>query len=91
MSGSRYPTLSKSYWCTKILLKFLKTQDSESSLDQKVKSLFLQLATKHLDTKISNDQKDLTLIAAFLDPACFKHLSSNERDKAWSDLKRDLG
>ena len=35
MSGSRYPTLSKSYWCSKILLKFLKTQDStESSFDQ---------------------------------------------------------
>jgi hypothetical protein len=77
------------------LLKFFKTQNStESALDQKVKSLFLQLATKHLDAKISKDQKDLTSIAAFLDPACFKHLSSNERDKAWSlksDLKRDLG
>jgi hypothetical protein len=59
MSGSRYPTLSKSYWCTKILLKFLKTQDStESALDQKVKSLFLQLATKHSDTKISKFKKN---------------------------------
>ena len=88
VSGSRYPTLSKSYWCSKILLKFLKTQDStESSFDQKVKSLFLPLATKHLDTKISKDQKKLTLIAAFLDLGCFKHLSSNEREKAWSLLK----
>jgi hypothetical protein len=75
MSGSRYPTLSKSYWCTKILLKFLKTQDStESALDQKVKSLFFTTGYKTFRYKNIKIQKELTLIAAFLD-------SSNERSK----------
>ena len=46
------------------------------------------LGRNSIGVDISKDQKDLTLIAAFLDPACFKHLSSNERDKAWSLLKK---
>ena len=64
LSGRKYPTLALSFVIKKILHAFLSsdTNESESDSISSLKKAILPLFEYHLESKISNEQKETVLV-----------------------------
>lgn len=63
LSGRKYSTLSLSYVIKKLLFEFLNTKDSKDLANELLlKKILLKELTHHLNTKISDEQKNLVLV-----------------------------
>ena len=64
LSGRKYPTLALSFVIKKILHAFLSsdTNESESDSISSLKKAILPLFEYHLESKISNEQKEAVLV-----------------------------
>jgi hypothetical protein len=63
----------------KLLLNFLSNQfEDDSSYLKSLKAQIFPIAKQHLEDKIDIKQKDITLLAAYLDPTTFNFLDDSE-------------
>jgi len=67
----------------KLLLNFLSNQfEDDSSYLKSLKAQIFPIAKQHLEDKIDIKQKDITLLAAYLDPTTFNFLDDSELTQA---------
>ncbi|CAF4960902.1 unnamed protein product, partial [Rotaria sp. Silwood1] len=83
LSGSKYVTLSLSYWVQKNLYTYLSTA-TINPLENMLKRLLLNKFILYFESKATPQQKNGKLIAAYLDPNTLVDLSDEEISEAES-------
>ncbi|CAF4058397.1 unnamed protein product, partial [Rotaria sordida] len=83
LSGSKYITLSLSYWVQKNLHTFLSTATT-NPLENVLKRLLLNKFILYFESKATPEQRNGKLIAAYLDPNTLVDLSDEEISEAES-------
>ncbi|CAF0917002.1 unnamed protein product [Adineta steineri] len=82
LSGKHYPTLSLAYTTINILRSGLKPRREDSKYLVLLKKSILAQFEYYFDFKMSKIQKELMLIASFLDPETFTDMSVEDKQKA---------
>ncbi|CAF1216161.1 unnamed protein product [Adineta ricciae] len=82
LSGSKYPTLSISFQVLKGLKIFLTKNKNDQPLENAMKHLLFGQFHHYFERETKWEQKQATLIAAFLDPTTYRLLEDEERFEA---------
>jgi hypothetical protein len=86
LSNSSYPTISTGYFIRFCLISFLENKDSSSTTLINLKKYIEERTNHHLVAKISKEQNEAMLIAAFLDPKTIG-IRNTKNHRYYKDLK----
>jgi len=87
LSNSSYPTISTGYLIRFCLISFLENKDSSSTTLINLKKYIEERTNHHLVAKISKEQNEAMLIAAFLDPKTIGILNDKDLKNAKKLIK----